>query len=99
MKPLFIPLRREYYEAFAAGVKRHEYRCYGARWNERTCRIGRPAVISCGYGKQARIDAWIVSFNRQPIGVVPKLVRRIYPQAETIAVIGLAMAKETETVV
>lgn len=92
MKPLFIPLYREHFEAFAGGRKRHEFRRYGARWNERTCWIGRRVTLSCGYGKKHRIDAWIVSFTREPIDAVPELVRRIYPQADAVAVIGLRLA-------
>jgi hypothetical protein len=36
------------------GTKDTEYRLYGPRWNERTCSIGRPAVISKGYGIRHR---------------------------------------------
>lgn len=42
MKPLFVPLKTEYYEAFADGSKREELRRYGPRWNEKTCAVGRP---------------------------------------------------------
>lgn len=35
MKPLFIPIKREFFEAFERGDKTHEYRLYGPRWNER----------------------------------------------------------------
>jgi len=53
-KPLFLPLKREYFDAFEAGIKTHEYRLYGPRWNEKNCRIGRPVTLSCGYGKGRR---------------------------------------------
>lgn len=56
MKPLFIPLKGEYYDLFAAGVKGWEYRAYGARWNERTCTVGRNVVLSRGYGKKHRLN-------------------------------------------
>lgn len=46
MKPLFIPLKGEFYEAFADGSKTVEYRRYGPRWNERTCERGRPVVLT-----------------------------------------------------
>lgn len=39
-KPLFIPLKTEYYNAFCDGTKPEEFRKYGDRWNERTCRSG-----------------------------------------------------------
>jgi hypothetical protein len=54
-KPLFIPLKAEYYDAFEAGVKVCEYRRYGPRWNEKTCRPGRHVVLSRGYGKGHRL--------------------------------------------
>lgn len=37
VKPLFIPLKKEYYEAFECGEKTVEYRAYGPWWNEKTC--------------------------------------------------------------
>ena len=65
MKPLFIPLRTEFYEAFINGTKTIEYRKYGPRWNERTCAIGRAVVLSKGYGKQNRVNGRVVSFTRR----------------------------------
>ncbi len=66
MTPLFIPLKAEYFDAFAAGTKQDELRRYGPRWNERVCWIGRPVVLSRGYGRQHRLVARIASFKRQP---------------------------------
>lgn len=54
-KPLFIPLKREYFEAFRDGRKTTEYRRAGVRWNSTTCRVGRRVVLSLGYGKQHRL--------------------------------------------
>lgn len=65
MKPLFIPLKTEYYEAFKDGSKTEELRIYGPRWNRDTCRVGREVVISKGYGKQNRMKGRIWSFKRQ----------------------------------
>jgi len=64
MKPLFIPLKTEFYEVFASGVKDTEYRLYGPRWNERTCAIGRAVVLSHGYGVKRRMRGVIVGFTR-----------------------------------
>lgn len=61
-KPLFIPLCREWFERFERGEKTTEYRVYGPRWNERTCRIGRPVVLSMGYGKARRLHGKITRF-------------------------------------
>lgn len=65
MKPLFIPLKTGYYEAFANGSKREELRRYGPRWNERTCPVGRDVVLSKGYGKQARMTGRVWKFKKQ----------------------------------
>jgi hypothetical protein len=65
MKPLFIPLYTKWFEKFADGSKTVEYRTYGPRWNERTCQIGRAAVLSKGYGKYARLNATVVRFVRR----------------------------------
>ena len=63
MKPLFIPLKSEFYDAFANGTKDTEYRVYGPRWNERTCPIGREVVLSRGYGKARRLHGTVASFH------------------------------------
>ena len=62
-KPLFIPLKREFFDAFARGEKHFEYRTYGPRWNERTCAIGRQVTLSLGYGKAHRLAGVITSFS------------------------------------
>jgi hypothetical protein len=64
VKPLFIPLKAEFFNAFADGSKTVEYRPYGPRWNERTCPIGRPVVLSYGYGKHRRLTGRVVGFER-----------------------------------
>lgn len=64
-KPLFIPLKTVYFEAFKSGKKTVEYRRYGLRWNERTCRFGRRVVLSKGYGKAHRLNGRIVGFQRR----------------------------------
>lgn len=64
-KPLFIPLKSAYYDAFVDGSKTVEYRRYGKGWNETTCKIGRRVVISKGYGKHNRRSGVIVGFEKQ----------------------------------
>lgn len=63
MKPLFIPLKTEYFRAFQSGTKEVEYRQYGSRWNERTCQVGRPVVLSHGYGKRERLQGVVSGFS------------------------------------
>jgi hypothetical protein len=59
-KPLFIPLKTEYFDAFAAGTKTDEYRRLDQRWNARTCAIGRRVK---GYGKAHRLTGTITGFR------------------------------------
>lgn len=60
--PLFIPLRREWFDKFKDGSKRVEYRPIGPKWNPNTCAIGRPVVLSLGYGKTHRLQGHITGF-------------------------------------
>ena len=62
-KPLFIPLKTEYFEAFQNGSKTTEYRQSGGRWNEKTCRVGRRVTLSKGYGKQHRLTGRVAGFE------------------------------------
>lgn len=70
MTPLFVPLKREFFEAFAAGTKTREFRKYGPRWNERTCRRGRPVVLSMGYGKAHRLRGRVGTLTIGPASAV-----------------------------
>jgi len=65
MKPLFVALKTEYYEAFEDGSKTEELRRYGSRWNEKTCIKGREIVLSKGYGKHSRLKGKIWKFKKQ----------------------------------
>lgn len=62
-KPLFIPLKREYFESFRTGTKTEEYRPEGPRWNGRTCAVGRQVVLSLGYGKAHRLTGVITGYR------------------------------------
>ena len=64
-KSLFIPLKTEYFDAFADGSKTEELRIYGPRWNENTCKVGRSVTLSKGYGKHARMNGNIWKFKKQ----------------------------------
>lgn len=64
-KPLFIPLKSEYFEAFRTGEKESELRRYGPRWNEKTCEMGRAVILSKGYGKGARLNATVTDFEKR----------------------------------
>ena len=60
MKPLFIPLKARFFDAFERGEKDTEYRLLGPRWNHKTCVAGRAVVLSMGYGKSRRLTGRIV---------------------------------------
>jgi hypothetical protein len=79
--PLFIPLKREHFDAFESGSKDTEYRANGARWNRRTCTVGRCVTLSCGYGKSRRLQGRIVGIELLPAHLVPQVFREIYPHA------------------
>lgn len=64
-RPLFIPLKTQYFEAFKSGEKTEELRKYGGRWTEDTCRIGRPVTLSRGYGVGDRISGEVWRFKVQ----------------------------------
>lgn len=68
MKPLFIPLKAEFFTAFERGEKNTEYRERGPRWNSKTCFVGRPVTLSKGYGKKHRLSGKItaVSYDCHP---------------------------------
>jgi hypothetical protein len=87
-KPLFIPLRTQWFREFEAGTKDTEYRAYGPRWNERTCRIGRKATVSHGYSGK-RLERVVASFEMMSWSHAPKVAQDIYPYADFIAAIHL----------
>lgn len=92
-KPLFIPLRTEWFRGFEAGTKDTEYRAYGPRWNERTCRVGRKATISHGYSG-ARLERAIVGFKVLDWAEAPEAARAIYPDATYIAAIHMPPSEQ-----
>lgn len=89
MKPLFIPLKTQWFREFAAGRKTIEYRAYGPRWHEGTCYAGRPAVLSHGYSGD-RINARVKRFRRIPIGNAPRAVQQLYAGRQYLAEIVLS---------
>lgn len=63
MNDLFVPLKREFYQAFVDGTKGEEYRPHGPRWNERTCPLGRRVTLSLGYAVKFRTRGTITGFR------------------------------------
>ncbi len=102
MKPLFVPLKTEHYRLFEGGGKTHEFRKYGPRWNERTCVIGRPIVLSRGYGKADRLAGKIVWFAKvQPkdIGGLNRIaMRALYGDLDfEVADIGIELNEQEQS--
>lgn len=77
-RPLFVPLRTEWFEAFRVGRKSVEWRVYGPRWNHRVVRPGRAVVLSHGYSG-ARLYGRVVHARRVAADRAPNAARRIYP--------------------
>lgn len=90
-KPLFVPLTRHWFEQFERGEKATEFRLYGARWNERTCRIGRPVTLSLGYGTKRRLTAVVSRFELVGPDADPA-IREVYPSADLIAAVGIKVS-------
>ncbi len=63
VKPLFIALKAEFFDAFEKRVKRVEYRKRSKQFNGQTCFVGRDVILSRGYGKARRLTGKIVSFH------------------------------------
>jgi hypothetical protein len=66
LRPLFIPLKREWFDLFATGQKCIEWRREGPRWNKRTCRVGRRVTLSLGYKGLCRLSGVVTSVELQP---------------------------------
>lgn len=81
-KALFVPLKKEYFEAFESGTKTVEWRLEGPRWNWRTCCVGRAVVLSCGYSKKRRLTGEIVEMWILPDCVQEDFVKT-YGQGKT----------------
>lgn len=80
-KTLFIPLKREHFEAFKNGTKpgMEEFRPYGPRWNEATCRVGRHVTLSMGYGRKHRLTGVVAGFRVSSEPTKSKAWKECYP--------------------
>lgn len=88
MKPLFVPLKREYFEAFYNGTKRTEYRLYGPRWHEGTVIPGRPVTLSLGYSG-ARLSGTVRKMRK-----VKNTITDLYPRGAILCAIDIADISE-----
>lgn len=84
-KPLFVPLKTEWFCAFKSGSKTTEYRLYGPRWNERTCVKGRAVTLSHGYSG-ARLRATVRGHQLVKARDVPNATSIWHANATLIAI-------------
>lgn len=96
IKPLFLPLKTEYFNAFKNGSKTHELRV-GARWGHIYCHIGRKVILSKGYGKYERLNGMITSFEAVSVDSLSdndyNAVKELYPYTDYINKIGIEVVK------
>jgi hypothetical protein len=93
-RPLFIPLKREWFEAFERGDKTEEFRPAVSRWSATICRIGRPVVLSLGYGKQRRMHGTITGWRECGPDAHPA-IRSVYPTGDRFVAIKITTANPT----
>jgi hypothetical protein len=84
-KPLFVPLMKRWFDKFASGTKRVEYRVHGPRWNRRVCSDGRAVTLANGYG-WPRLSGRIARTVIIPPHRVPKDAREIFGNRELIRI-------------
>ncbi len=77
-KPLFIPMKAEYFWDFNDGSKTNEYRLDGPRWNAHTCSPGRAVTLSLGYGKEKRLRGRVRDFSTISFYDLPTRWRRAF---------------------
>jgi hypothetical protein len=92
-KPVFVPLKREWFEAFARGEKRIEWRAYGARWNCDAIAAGRAIVLSLGYSG-ARLHGLVVDVERVARADAPDAARQLFPNVEHFCAIHVALESD-----
>jgi len=90
IRPLFIPLRRQWFDAFRDGSKRIEWRAYGPRWNRQTAFRGRHITLSLGYSG-ARLLGTILRTRRVARALAPLAAQAIYPNARYLCAIHVAL--------
>lgn len=90
--PLFVPLARKYFEQFQSREKSSEWRQYGPRWNETTCRPGRAVTLSCGYSG-VKLHGHIVGTQVHPLADCPHEARSIFPNAKQLIEIRIHLAE------
>lgn len=95
LKPLFIPLKSEYFRAFEDGSKTVEWRKIGRNFSERTLLIGRRVCLSNGYSG-AQLIGEIVHLEFRSAQFVPGALA-IYPRGTLLAGIHIKLRQRQST--
>lgn len=97
-KPLFIPLKAEFFDAFERGDKTDEYRRRSDRFNLGTCRVGRRVILSRGYGKARRLSGVITAAHYDTLPArLPGWLECYGPNAGDAIVIKISLEPATRT--
>ena len=60
---LEIKVFEKYFEQWIDRKKKYEMRIYGEKWNEKTCRVGKKAIIRCGSKGLSSVSGVISGFS------------------------------------
>jgi len=86
-------LKREPFDRFVDGSKRHEWRRYGKRFNEQTCAIGRRVRFAHGYARKC-ITGVITSVELRP---ATEGAAEIYGKDALCIVMGIALDRRAKS--
>jgi hypothetical protein len=85
-KPLWVPLRAVYFDAFAAGTKTTEYRRLGGPLGKlERLTIGRPVTLSRGYSGP-RLHMLITAVSVVRASIVPDAAELYGRRARVVAI-------------
>lgn len=95
--PMYLVLKREYFDAFAEGSKSIEYRRYGGQFTERVYFVGRRVVLATRYDRRALVmPARVTTFRIEPAIKHPDMIEfyggRLAP-GDQVALIGLEVLR------
>src|SRR5579883_2093982 len=94
--PLWVPLKGEYFDAFAAGTKTTEYRRLGGPLGKlERLPVGRPVILSRGYSGP-RLQMMIKAVSVVPAAIVPHAAA-IYGHRARLVAIELSPAPRAGT--
>jgi hypothetical protein len=87
---MFVPLARVWWERYADGTKRVEWRAYGPRWNRQVAFPGRAVTLSLGYSGP-RLAATVVRTRRVSRDDAPAACQDMWPHASHFCAIWVSV--------